>query len=308
MMEEYSNPEVPHEVNVSEKHPMADFLRLCAGVVMVVVPLAALVFFGARLFAPSIPFRYETRLNASFSGKNGILHSHFSSACAAEEKEGLQALQSMADRLAGVMALPQEMTVHVHLSGTRDPNAFATLGGNIAINRGLIENLHTENGLAMVIAHEIAHIRRRDPIASLGGGVAVALLLSAFIGNADGGSFVAWAAGFTQLSFSREQEARADATALAALKTYYGYANGADEFFVYITKKHRTASSLPAFMSTHPGPESRLREIQASFDPVLREKKPLPDALRRLQHCWRSKLQETGDRKFSESRTPASAF
>jgi Zn-dependent protease with chaperone function len=288
MVEEYSNPEVTHEVNVSEKHPMTDFLRLCAGVVMVVVPLAAFVFFGARLFAPKIPFKYETRFSASLSRENGILRSHFSTACAAEGKKSLDALQSMADRLADVMVLPEDMAIHVHLSDARDPNAFATLGGNVVLNRGLIENIHTENGLAMVIAHEIAHIRRRDPIVSLGGGVAVALLLSVFIGNADGGSLVAWAAGFTQLSFSRGQEAEANAAALSALKAHYGYTNGADEFFVHITKKHPKASSLPAFVSTHPTPESRLREIQASFDPVSREKKPLPDALRRLQRCWSS--------------------
>ncbi|MDR1367194.1 MAG: M48 family metallopeptidase [Candidatus Accumulibacter sp.] len=287
MIEEYSNPEVPHEVNVSEKRPVTDFLRLCAGVVIVVVPLAALVFFGARLFAPKIPFRYEAMLNDSLSEKNGILRSHFSGACAAEEKEGLRSLQSMSDRLAGVMELPEEMKIRVHLSDARDPNAFATLGGNVSVNRGLIENIHTENGLAMVIAHEIAHVRRRDPIVSLGGGVSVALLLSVLIGNADGGSLVAWAAGFTQLSFSREQEAEANAAALSALKARYGYTNGADEFFVHITKKYPRASSLPAFVSTHPTPESRLREIRASFDPVSRKEKPLPDALRRLQLCWK---------------------
>jgi Zn-dependent protease with chaperone function len=297
-MEEYSNPEVPHEVNVSEKRPIADFFRLLAGVAVLVVLSVIVVYFGARIFASKIPFRYEAVLNESFVGEKGILHSHFSAACGTEEKEGLEALQSMSERLASVMALPEEMKIRVHLVSDRDPNAFATLGGNIAFNRGLIEKLHTENGLAMVMAHEIAHIRRRDPIVSLGGGVAVAVLLSVFIGNTDGGSLVAWAAGLTQLSFSREQETEANAAALAALKAHYGYTNGAEEFFVYITEKHPKASSVPAFISTHPMPESRLQKIRESFDPVAREKKPLPEALRRLQLCWKSGIrdQESGIR------------
>jgi predicted Zn-dependent protease len=43
-------------------------------------------------------------------------------------------------------------------------NAFATLGGNVYITRGLLIYLRNEHDLAAVLAHEIAHICRRDAV------------------------------------------------------------------------------------------------------------------------------------------------
>jgi predicted Zn-dependent protease len=48
---------------------------------------------------------------------------------------------------------------HVMILDTPELNAFATTGGHIFITRGLIETLQTEDALAAVIAHEIAHIQ-----------------------------------------------------------------------------------------------------------------------------------------------------
>ncbi|MDR2507985.1 MAG: M48 family metallopeptidase [Candidatus Accumulibacter sp.] len=285
-MTEYSNPEVPHEVNVGKSRPILDFLRLLSGLCLVLAAVVSLVYFGARFFAPKIPFRYEGAFNESLLKGSHLFGKHPAFLCAAEEKIALQTLQSMAEGLSVAMDLPEEMNIHVRFFGGRDPNAFATLGGNVAISRALLKNIHTENGLAMVLAHEIAHIRHRDPIVSLGGGAAVALLLSAFTGNADGGLLAAWVADSTRMSFSRAQEDKADSAALAALKTYYGYSNGADEFFVYIIKKRSETPSLPVFFGTHPMPEARLQAILSSFDSVSRPLKPLPDELLRLKSCW----------------------
>lgn len=43
-----------------------------------------------------------------------------------------------------------------------EPRAFSTEGGYVYINRGMIELLRSENDLAAVLAHEIAHICTRD--------------------------------------------------------------------------------------------------------------------------------------------------
>jgi predicted Zn-dependent protease len=273
----YSNPEVPHEVNVSEKTPVRDFLRLSLGVCLLIVVIASVVFFTARSFAPRIPFRYETVLNSDAPRDASA------PLC---QIEGEKALQDLADELARVMALPDDMTLRVRYSFSSDPNAFASLGGNIVINRGALEHIHSENALAMILAHEIAHIKHRDPIVSMGGGVAVAVLFSALIGNSDGGTLVAWAIGMTQMSFSREQESAADKAALAALKKYYGDTRGADEFFAYLVEAYPVTANLPAFLSTHPATPSRLQDIRDSFssrpDMLL---KPLPEALQQLRQC-----------------------
>jgi predicted Zn-dependent protease len=275
---EYSNPDVPHEVNVSETSPVRDFLRLATGSCLIAVAVTVGVFFAARLWAPHIPFRFETSL------ADLVVDNTAPPAC---EAEGTRALQTLAEGLAAKMALPAEMTIRLHFSDDKVPNAFATLGGNIVINKGLIENVHTENALAMVMAHEIGHIKHRDPIVSLGGGVAVAVLFSTLIGGSDGGALVAWAIGLTQMTFSRDQEAQADKEALAALQSYYGYTNGADEFFDYIVQEFPNLSQMPAFVSTHPAPPSRLQTIRASFSTTPQTPKPLPQAIRQLRQCGR---------------------
>jgi predicted Zn-dependent protease len=48
---------------------------------------------------------------------------------------------------------------HVLILDSAELNAFATAGGHIFITRGLVETLQTEDALAAVIAHEIAHIQ-----------------------------------------------------------------------------------------------------------------------------------------------------
>jgi predicted Zn-dependent protease len=48
---------------------------------------------------------------------------------------------------------------HVSILNSPDLNAFATAGGHIFICRGLLEALTTEDALAAVLAHEIAHIQ-----------------------------------------------------------------------------------------------------------------------------------------------------
>ena len=273
---EYSNPEVPHEVNVSERTPLRDFLRLSIGLGLIVVVVAGIVFFTARLWAPHIPFRYEERVT-DFEFEKGDWNF-----CA---MEGARTLQMLADDLAENMALPVGMRIRTHFINSDESNAFATLGGHIMVSRGLVENIHSENALAMVIAHEIGHIKHRDPIVSLGGGVAVGLVFSALLGESNGGALVSGVIGMTQMSFSRSQEERADREALAALQARYGYTNGADEFFDYIVREHPKKSRVPTFVSTHPSPQSRLDAIRATFAYEPHPLQPLPESIQQLLLC-----------------------
>jgi predicted Zn-dependent protease len=48
---------------------------------------------------------------------------------------------------------------HVMILDSPELNAFATSGGHIFVTRGLIETVQTEDALAAIIAHEIAHVQ-----------------------------------------------------------------------------------------------------------------------------------------------------
>jgi len=275
---DYTNPPVSNEVNVSEKTPLVDFFRLSIGLALLVVAITGSVFFIARWYAPKISFSREAALVDQFmpTTRAGLPE------C---QQKGEAALQTLAEALARHMDLPPEMQIRVHFFGMNTDNAYASLGGRIVIQRGLLNHVDSENALAMVLAHEIAHIKYRDPLVSVSGGVAVALLFSSLIGGSDGGALLGTAVGMTQMRFSRAQESLADREALAALQRYYGHTRGADEFFSYIMKEVSRDMESPAFLSTHPVPSDRIAAIRATISPNAPEPKPLPEALQQLRAC-----------------------
>lgn len=275
---DYANPPVPNEVNVSEKTPLADFFRLSIGLALLVVVITGSVFFIARWYAPKIPFAREVAL----VDRIRPIKEKDVTEC---QREGEAALQTLADALAKHMDLPPEMRVRVRFSDSGANNAYASLGGRIVILRGLLNHVESENALAMVLAHEIAHIKARDPLVSMSGGVAVALLFSSLIGGSDGGVVLGAAMGMTQMRFSRAQESLADREALAAVQRYYGHTRGADEFFNAIVKETSQDMEPPAFLSTHPASPDRIAAIRATMSPNAPEPKPLPEALLRLRTC-----------------------
>ena len=142
-------------------------------------------------------------------------------------------------------------------------NAYATLGGNIVLYRGLLEKLPDENAVAMVMAHEIAHIKHRDPIASVGRGIAISIALRALAGL-DNGGILGSAGLYTILKFNREMESAADADALLTLQRLYGHVEGAETLFqVFIDESmEKDISKLPQFFQTHPLEENRIERIK----------------------------------------------
>jgi predicted Zn-dependent protease len=114
---------------------------------------------------------------------------------------------------------------HVAILDSPDLNAFATTGGHVFVCRGFIEALTTEDALAAILAHEIAHIQLRHGI----GLIKNRRLTQNFSDAAE------WAAGLAEQnrrfdnsvnemittlfenSYSREQELAADAYAIKLL-------------------------------------------------------------------------------------------
>ena len=56
---------------------------------------------------------------------------------------------------------------HVAILDTQEINAFATSGGHIFVSRGLINAASSEDALAGVIAHEVAHIQLQHSIKAI---------------------------------------------------------------------------------------------------------------------------------------------
>jgi len=258
---EYRNPEIPEGINTSQEHPLKELALLLGGLLGLVVLIVTGLALSAEYLAGKIPFETEQRLAAGIPLEAEALPP--AAAAAGTRLRGY--LQELADALAAAEQLPPGMSVTVHYLPGDTVNAFATLGGNLVFYRGLLEKMPDENTLAMVMAHEIAHIKLRHPVRSLGRGVVIGIALSV-VSAAVGDRVVETVLGdsglLTMLHFSRRQEAAADAEALAALAGYYGHVGGAGRLFELLEATHGTARP-PAFFSTHPVSEDRIRALQA---------------------------------------------
>ena len=155
-MSAYENPQIPEGINVSPTHPLKDFALLLGGVSALIVVAVLALSFAAGYLVRFVPFEQERALASSIDA-NWLKQSH-----SADDKRREQYLQALGRQLAAAMDLPAEMQITVHYASDDTVNAMATLGGNIVVFQGLIDTVDSENALAMVLAHEIAHITNED--------------------------------------------------------------------------------------------------------------------------------------------------
>ncbi len=278
-MSAYENPQIPEGINVSPTHPLKDFALLLGGVSALIVVAVLALSFAAGYLVRFVPFEQERALASSIDA-DWLKQSH-----SADDKRREQYLQALGRQLAAAMDLPAEMQITVHYSSDDTVNAMATLGGNIVVFQGLIDTVDSENALAMVLAHEIAHVRHRHPIVAMGRGFTVMLALSALSGVGDGmiQQWVGSMGMLPMLAFSREQEEAADADALQALLHVYGHADGAATFFEGVSEKS-ALPELPALLNTHPDTDARITRIRdferAHARPDELALQPLPDFMK----------------------------
>src|SRR5690606_17935863 len=115
------------------------------------------------------------------------------------------------------------------------------------------------------ISHEIAHVRLRHPVSSLGRGLAIGVAvatLSSGAGSDIAGRALGSAGLLTALTFSRAQERAADAEALRALAGVYGHVADADAVFRVLERQAGEAPlDPPEFLRTHPLDRERIEAI-----------------------------------------------
>lgn len=233
--------------------------RLLAAVLAGLVVLFLLLGVAADYLAAKIPFSYEQEIGG------GILPDEVTAGKAPAY------LRDLTQRLVEIMDLPEGMTIQVHYSNDDMANAYATLGGHVVIFRGLLEKLPHENALAMVLAHEISHIKHRHPLRSLGRGVVIALAIGALsgaTGNTLGSSLVGETGLLTVLEFSRDQEEAADTEGLRAVARLYGTANGSTDLFRLLLEEEARSplqASQLEFLRTHPLGEHRIEAMEGQI-------------------------------------------
>ncbi|MBQ7248836.1 MAG: M48 family metallopeptidase [Deltaproteobacteria bacterium] len=269
---EYSNPPIPEGINSPDRHPLRDFF-LKGGMAVGIFVVCLLGIGGlASLLVPWMPFSWEERAS------RGMFP---------EETQGPQEqeLRRLAERVAAVMELPEGMRVTVHYDDGATVNAFAMAGGHIVIYRGILGQLKSENELAMLLAHEIAHVKNRDVARGMLRGLGIMLLMA---GIEPVGPVLNGVGQMGTLSFSRKQEGRADREATAAVAKLYGHTGGAQDLFVRLRElAYGEQRETPEIVSSHPDFAHRIARIREQSRklgcPTEGKLKPLPKALTKLK-------------------------
>ena len=155
-------------------------------------------------------------------------------------------------------------------------NAFAVPGGVIGINIGIFNYAKSEDQLASVLAHELAHlsqrhfargIEERRKNASFGmGGLLVGLVFAA-AGNADAGTAVISASQAASLEsslrYSRSNEREADRIGLETIRNSGRDPAAVGEMFEQMLSASRHIGNRPPeFLLTHPVTEKRISDAK----------------------------------------------
>jgi predicted Zn-dependent protease len=170
---------------------------------------------------------------------------------------------------------PQPFSYKFYVIDSDVYNAFATPAGHIFIYRGLIEAMDTEDELAGIIAHEIAHVQCRhisdklDRSSKLNLATLAGLAAGVFLGVSGAdvaaqaltvGSMAAVQS--LELAYSREDEIQADKIGLDNM-TRAGYDAQALMTILNKIRSKRWFDSIPTYLSTHPAAEERIAYIDS---------------------------------------------
>ncbi|GHV95236.1 peptidase M48 [Spirochaetia bacterium] len=166
---------------------------------------------------------------------------------------------------------------HVMILDSSEINAFATSGGHIFITRGLIADAKSEDALAGVIAHEIAHIQLQHSIKAIKTSrITQALLVTgtSAAGAATGYDVNELTDVFNESvgeivttmvnnGYSQTQEFDADSTALSLLASAGYNPSGLIDMLKELNKTQGGQSG--GFNKTHPTPAKRITSAEKSI-------------------------------------------
>lgn len=176
----------------------------------------------------------------------------------------------------------QNFAWEFHLVQDKEPNAFCMPGGKIVVNEGILPYTQTEEGLAIVLGHEVGHAVAKHSaerlsqqmVASYGGQI-----LNGVLSNKSTATqalaqqvYGLGAQYGVMLPYSRKNESEADHLGLvfAAMAGY----NPEAAIGFWQRMASAGAQKIPEFMSTHPSDVSRINNIKKLIPEAMKYYKP----------------------------------
>jgi predicted Zn-dependent protease len=179
-------------------------------------------------------------------------------------------LRRVGERIAAASARPDFKWEFNVIQG-KDINAFALPGGKIAFWEGIMPAAQDDSGVAVIMAHEVAHVLARHGAERMSqeiGAQAIGQILALGVGQVTPGLqedflklYGLGASVGVLLPWGRAQESEADQIGLTLMaKAGYDPAS-AIAFWQRMSKI--AGDKPPEFLSTHPSDETRIAQIKA---------------------------------------------
>ena len=256
---------------------MNKFLRNCITISLLgIMPLLAI----ADVELPTIGQPSDTSLSPAQEAEIGadIVSQLRSFNFFLEDQELNHYLRAVGGRLAAHSGhSPSEF--HFYIVRDNQINAFALPGGYIGINSGLILISESEDEVAGVVAHEIAHVtqkhiaRQVEASGRFNWSTAAALLVAVLAGASDpdvvqAALSVGLATSAQQrINFTRAHEMEADRVGIRTLADAKYDPRGMAGFFQKMEERSRLyGSGLPEILRTHPVSNTRISEALTRID------------------------------------------
>lgn len=165
-----------------------------------------------------------------------------------------------------------------NLVESKEVNAWCMPGGKVVVYTGILPITKDENGLAVVMGHEIAHAvakhgneRMSQGLLTQLGGVALAVALRDKPQQTQQVFMSAFGAGAqvgVLLPFSRVHESEADHLGLIFMAMAGYDPHGAVTFWERMAQQG--GAKPPEFLSTHPSDQTRINKIKAELPEALK--------------------------------------
>lgn len=199
-------------------------------------------------------------------------------------------LQTMGTRLGSNSDQPRQPYTFFVMKD-RQINAFATLGGYIGVNAGLVLTAEREDEVAAVLSHEIAHVTQqhvlrgveraqRDQIPILLGMLAAVVAAQASNSTSSGNAtMAAISSGMglmqqRQINYTRSNESEADRHGIRTLSRSGYDVDAMAGFFERMSAAMRGNEggySVPEFLRTHPVNITRISEAKARAEQMKKD-------------------------------------
>lgn len=239
-----------------------------------------LAVLAAAAACQSVPYTKRSQLLLVSADEEAVLGENaykdaLSKAKLSTDASATAMVRRVGERIAAVSDRPDFKWEFALVDDPKTVNAWCLPGGKVAVYSGILPVTRDEEGLAVVMGHEIAHALARHGsermsqglLAQLGGAALGAAMASkpAATQRVAQEAYGAGATVGVLLPFSRAHESEADRIGLI-LMAKAGYEPGAAvAFWGRMAQASGGKDSTPEFLRTHPADDKRIAEIEKNL-------------------------------------------